>query len=459
MNENIEIESSEDFGEAMAEVKNGLQTYSLGAKQRQQVGEMVRFMHRYAESSQISERDKQYVRSWIERGRHVLERTSRITDALCFRKYVGNMRENEYQAFQQSMGIAVSLGAISHSTNGLSNSYWRETNISLEKFVDQADKVFNSYANDFGMQTWFVLFNLIEALDVSNSSNLLGEYKKIVTDHEPHLIKCMNESPGLQVYAYDLRDQGLISIDVQGVTSSQRSNFPIRTLVYDVLGRLRRSEPTTTSELPNKIPSKKPHLWAIAQAWIRTNHNQPSGVLPYSSGVNLDYLFNKLFATSNKDIVSTTINNRDIQKIRQMDDREIQSRLTKLFESNQFLTETSRVSLEQEKTKAHAGGEISDFDIEVKIADDDTPYYVSFPIKSGVETGGRSVEQLAESNLHQLVRPVVQFKQCAVFPILIAGTSLNLQEVLKSHRSQFNLPIKFIDERLFTRILKAHSLI
>jgi hypothetical protein len=459
MNKNIEIESSESFGEAMAEVKNGLQSYSLGAKQRQQVGEMVRFMDRFADSSEISERDIQYVRSWTKQGRHVLERTSEITDALCFRNYLDNMRENQYQAFQRAMGIAVSLGAISRPANGLSDSYWRETYISLEEFIDQADKVFNIYADDFAIQTWFVLFNLIEALNVKDTSNLLDEYKKLVIDNKSLLSDCIDKSPGLKVYAYDLRDQGLLSIDVQEVTSSQRSEFPIRTLVYDVLGRLRRDESTTISELPSDIPSKKPHLWAISRAWIRTNKNQPSGVLPFSIGVDIDYIFDKLFAATNKSIVSTSINDEDLQKVRRMDDEKIQSMLTTLFESNQFLTKMSRVSLDQEKTKAHAGGEISDFDIEIKIADNDTPYYVSFPIKSGAEAGNQSVEQLAESNLHQLVRPVVQFKQCAVFPILIAGTSLNLQEVLKSHRSQFNLSIKFIDEGLFAQILKANSLI
>jgi hypothetical protein len=456
---NLEIESSEEFGEAMAEVRTSLNSYSLRDKQRQQVGEMVRFMNRYAESSQISARDEQYVRSWIKQGRHVLERASQITDSLCFRNFLNNMQENQHQGFNRAMGIAVSLEAVSHPGNGLSDSFWEETIQSLNKFVSQADRIFDSFAEDYGVQTWFVLFNLIEALNVGDQSELLDQYQELVSKYDSTLTTCIDKSPGLQVYAYDLRDQGLISVGIQKITPSQRSGFPNRTLVYDVLGRLRRGEPTSISELIDSTPSKKPHLWAVARAWIRTNHHKPSGVLPYSHGVDLDYLFNKMVLPTGDDLAQVTLDEDDLQKVRQMDDEEIQSALVRLFASNRFLTETSRVSLDQEKEKSHAGGEISDFDIEIKIEADETPYYVSFPIKSGVEAGNRNVEQLAESNLHQLVRPVIRLKKCAVFPILIAGTSLNLQEVLKSHRSMFNLPIKFIDEELFTRILKINSLL
>ena len=442
----------------MREVRNGLMKFSPPTKQRQRIGEMVRFMSRYADSPKITDRDRHYVSSWVNQGRHSLERASNITDCLCFRNFVDNMQKNEHQAFNRSMGIAVPLQAISHSNNGLPSSYWRETEISLSKFVRQANRIFNSFPDEYGMQTWFVLLNLIEALSDPSAPDLLSDYQRLVSKHESHFLDCTDISPGLRVYAYDLNDQGLISIAVPEISSSQRSGFEPRTLVYDILGRLRREESTTLSELTDAVPAQNAHLWAVARAWNRTYHDEPSGVLPYSHGVDLDYLFDKLFAPEETDLTTVTLNPEDLRKVRKMDDEQIQSALVSLFESNRFLTKTSRVSLSQEQTKAHAGGEISDFDVEVKIADDKSTYYVSFPIKSSAEAGNQTVEQLAESNLHQLLRPTIQFRDCAVFPILVAGTSLNLQEVLKSHRSQFNLPIKFIDEELFGKILKENSL-
>lgn len=52
---------------------------------------------------------------------------------------------------------------------------------------------------------------------------------------------------------------------------------------------------------------------------------------------------------------------------------------------------------------------------------------------------------------------VPDFRRGAVFPILITGVSLNLQEALKEYQSQFRLPIKFIDEELFAKVLKYNS--
>ena len=446
-------------GTESGEVEEALSISSPPPARRQNVGETVRFMRQYEDSSEITDRNRDYADSWIKQGRHILERASKITDSLCFRHYLEEMKENEYQAFTRIMGIAVPLQAISHTDTGVSGSYWRETKISLKKFIPQVNEVFDRHAEEYGIQTWFVLLNLVEALNEPESPNLLKKYQQLVTRHGNSLTECMQTSIGLQAYAYDLSEQGLIQVTVPQLTPCQRSELDSRGLVYDLLGRLRRGESTTTSELSDTTPSKKPHLWAIARSWNRARHDKPSSILPYSRGVDLDSLFTKLFVADDGDLTEVVVESTDLQTVRRMDDEQIQRKLVSLFESNQLLTQTSRVSLSQEQEKAHAGGEISDFDIEVEIEDGRTPYYVSFPIKSHLEAGTHSVRQLSESNLHQLLRPITRFRKGAVFPILIAGVSLNLQEALKEHRSQFNLPIKFVDEELFTKILKHNGLI
>lgn len=278
MNKNNQPNHSAEFEDGMQNIKNGLDKLSPSTKERKQIGEMVRFMNRYANSPQIASQDEKKIKSWVKQGRHILERSSRINDCLCFRNYLQNMNDNKYRAFKRAMGVGVSLQAISHHKSGLTNSYWKETNKSLSEFSNIAMDVFNNYKNKYGIQTWFVLFNVIEALDEPRSPNLLSNYKEVVKMNEEYLLDCMNNSPGLQVYAYDLNSHGLIPAEIPEITASQRSDFETRILCYDLLGRLRRRENTSQSELTDTIPSQNPHIWAIARAWNRSYHDQPSGV-------------------------------------------------------------------------------------------------------------------------------------------------------------------------------------
>jgi len=150
----------------------------------------------------------------------------------------------------------------------------------------------------------------------------------------------------------------------------------------------------------------------------------------------------------------------DVNSVEKMEDEEIKEELVQIFKLNENLDEVEKLTLSQEKTKSHGGGEISDFDLKIS-RNEENDIWVSFPIKSASEANNRRPKKLVQSNLHQILRPFGRFDLCVVFPILITdmnrSTTLNLQEMVKSLNSQQDYPIKIIDKKSFARILKADN--
>ncbi len=454
------LDSTEEFGSAMAAVQKGLKDYNPRPKRQMEIGETVRFLTMYTESSAVCNDDLDFISSWIDEGVHVLKRRLKVTDGLCFRNYQPNMNKNRHQAFHQCMGIALSLDAIARSGLNFDNSFWRETKTSLKEFCNDAIAILQGNNGSKKGQTWFVLFNLLEALATKGDNpELYMQLQNVVESCSGVLQNSINYSDGLHVYADTLQKENIIPVKVPPVTDSDRSNFDVRPTIYDILGQLSRDESVDVTRLPDTEPDSKPHLWAIARAWIRTRNGRASGIIPYSTSRDLDFIFSVLFEPPDSSLSDVTVDDTDLNRVKQLDDDDIQDRLVSLLKSNQALLSISRHTLSQEKEKPHTGAEISDFDIEIRLSNDESSRHVSFPIKSGVESRGKSANQLAEANLHQLLRPLTRFKRGVVFPILIAGASLNLQEFLKSLRSNYNLPLKFIDRETFTRILKANNLL
>ncbi|GAB3676811.1 hypothetical protein [Halopiger thermotolerans] len=467
-------EYREEFGEGMRDVRKVLGKIDPNYEERQDIGELVRFSARASSSDQFSEIETAHLESWITRGQHVLQRSYTMNESLALRNYSSNLRQNPWRARKRGMGIILSLSGIEvrEAKIDRSSSKWRETLKSLNGLARGAPTVLtDENLDDHHGITWFIVLNALEALSsiiqgeghntedeldhaAPTSEELQTQFESIVVDHADLLRSGFEHSTGLQVYAYNLAEQEILPISVGKPDEAEVSSN--RTQIFHTLGKLRREVEVAASDLPESKPSEKPHLWAIARAWMRANIQEPTGVIPFFLRVNIDSVFQEVWNTKESAIQSVSSNQNDLEEVRSMDDEEIQVKLRSIFSNNTSISPTSRATLSQEVNKSHGGAEISDFDIEIDRGDQNS-VFVSFPIKSARETGAKSANKLSEQYLHQILRPFVRFEKCAVFPIIIAAHTLPMNETVKILRNRLDIPIRIIDEELFTQILKHHD--
>jgi len=333
----------------------------------------------------------------------------------------------------------------------------------IEELANDMTSIFSKEGldADHGIE-WFLTFNAIEMLTTvgpfdSNSSYASAQetFLSLVESHADNLRDEMESSPGLQAYAHHLSTQEMIPVSIEEPDAISSN----RTQIYTALNRLARGEDVSLSDLPSELPNDKQPQWGIARAWARAVNGEPSGILPCHGKVNIDEAFRRVWG--NQDAIQrTNVSKENLNTVRSMDDEEIQETLVDFFSSNEYVSSTSKGTLNLEREKAHTGIEISDFDIRIKWGEDNS-LPVSLPIKSGQEAGGKTVDQLAEENLHQLLRPLSRFNSSCVvvFPILIAGHSVNANETMKTFRENLDLPIVPIGKETFTKVLVYNDLI
>lgn len=426
------------------------------------LAETVRFLSNLQGQNILSEKEGRWVDSWIKKCQHVLHLEFEFNLVMTMRYYKRNRHDNPYGAHLPPLAAILTLEAleVSGSKIGRGDTRWKKAGDFIQILADDMDSIFRSASpeSDEGA-AWFITFNAIDFLhSLDGGSEFLSAYEtfiNVVENHQDKLRTEMANSPGLRAYAYDLSTRGVISIEVEEPTGS----LPDRARIYASLNQLSRGEDVSPSYLPNQLPEDKQHLWGIARSWARAIEGERTGILPCHGKLDLDEIFRRVWGNQ-EDIQNTSISDENLETVRTMTDGDIQDSLVGLFQSNDYVTTISKGTLDLERNKAHTGIEISDFDIRIEWGDDNT-LPVSLPIKSAREAKGRTAEQLAEDNLHQLVRPLSRFNSPfgAVFPILIAGHSVNANETMKVIRSNLDLPIVPIGENTFTRILKHNNLI
>jgi hypothetical protein len=426
------------------------------------LAETVRFLSSLQGGGILSEQEGRWVNSWIKKCQHVLHLEFEFNLVMTMRYYKKNRHDNPYGAHLPPLAAILTLEAleVSGSKIGRGDTRWKKAGDFVQVLANDMDSLLHSasHESDEGA-AWFIIFNAIDFLhSLDGGSAFQSAYEtfiNVVEDHQDKLRTEMVDSPGLRVYAHDLSTRGVISAKVDEPTRS----LPDRAQIYASLNQLSRGEEVSPSNLPNDLPEDKQHLWGIARSWARAVEAEPTGILPCHGKLDLDEVFRRVWGDQ-ENIQRTSISDEDLETVRDMTDGDIQDSLVGLFQSNDYVTTISKGTLDLERNKAHTGIEISDFDIRIEWGEDNT-LPVSLPIKSAREAKGRTAEQLAEDNLHQLVRPLSRFNSPfgAVFPILIAGHSVNANEAMNIVRSNLDLPIAPIGERTFTRILKYNNLI
>jgi hypothetical protein len=450
---------SEDFESGLSDVRSILETSWGYTKPKtgeiKALGETVRFLTRFRESQNLSDNEDRFLQTWVDQASDVLIRPFKTGRALNLKYYSSDRGEDRWGEQNKVLASLLSLEAIEIEGPelGRGSTTWDIVVRGIAHLYDEIERGLDRYHDE--EQTgdlYFIIFNTLEVFDVlENPEHLRGDaakFRSLVESYEGDLRNKMNRSPGLKVYTYDLAHRGLISTDVE--------EPPFQGDVFHALGRLNRGESVQPSNIDYN--HRSPHLYAIARAWARVAQNEDSGVIPFYRNIDIDEVYRRVWGDPQQ-IANETISRDQVDTVVSMDDSEIQKHLFEILSTNEKLTQESRSALGQELRKSHTGAEISDFDIEMEL--DDRVVSVSFPIKSGVEAGNKTADKLAEGNLHQIVRPATRFKteRVAVFPILIAGLTLNANETIKTWRSNFDIPIAVIDRDEFTRILLHHGVL
>lgn len=456
-------EEEQEFQEALKPIREILfQKREWNFEDRIKLAETVRFLSKFLEQGNLNDNERGWVDSWIEECQHVLHLGFEFNLVMTMQYYRRNLGKNPYGAHLPPLASIFTLEALETRGSKINrgDTRWEKAGDFILRLADDIDSIFRSSSSDPGDgAAWFITLNAIEFLDSLDDNSAFqsayGTFLQTVEEHEQNLKAEMTDSPGLRAYAHDLYARGILPIEVEEPTG----NLPDKAQIFRSLNRLSRGETVSSSDLPDSLPEDKTHLWGIARAWARDLHGEPTGILPPHGQVDLDEVFRRVWGDQ-KAIQNTNITEDDLSAVRSMKDDDLQDSIVEIFRSNDYVTNISKGTLDLERDKAHTGIEISDFDIEIQWGDD-TTIPVSLPIKSAHEASGRTADQLAEDNLHQVIRPLSRLGSPfgAVFPILIAGQSVNANETMKFVRINLELPIVPIGEKTFARILKHHGLI
>jgi hypothetical protein len=459
----------QEFGQAMADVRQTLSSNgSRKAFKMRKVVESVRYMENLRQDGTLDERDDEWVQSWIERGRHSLDRSLERNIILTLSYYKDNLEENPDAHYPPQAAI-LALKEVEDLTSPKSTR-WKTYLQSFGKLEGQIKKILGGDEPPGGtLGTWYVLFNTLEVLATidrkEDFQSHLDSFNTLVEEYEDELREEMEWHQGLKSYAHDLSQRGIFPLKIDEPVEDR--NLSDKGRLFKILNRLSRGEPVDYTIVPEHPPKHKEHLWGITRAWVRSKNGDSNGILPFYENVDVDEVFRRTWNIDRQSLNQTSITPEDYEIVQQMSDEQIQDTLVKLFEGNSYVTEISRATLRAERNKAHTGIEISDFDIEVKMKDSrrfansERTVQVCLPIKSAQEAGSASVEKLSETNIHQIIRPFDRFgiKTTVVFPILITGWSVNANEYLKTWRSNLNLPIVPIDCDTFANISSHNELI
>lgn len=447
----------EEFESDLSDVRQALQTgfgyTDSGSGNIKAIGESVRFFNRLQQDDALSEREKQYVQTWIDRSKDCLIRPFESGRTLNLAYYSGDRGRDRWGELTKVLASLLSLEAIRgvDSPLSLQDTTWEYVEEGFDHICKETEETLQQFQDSHSTgDVYFVLLNGIEVLDgIKASDDITGYQRKLHTILEKFEDDFRDEiasKKGLHIYSFDLYHRNLIAVDL---------NEPEYTGdAYHALGRLRRGVRIEPSSI--ELKRRSPHLSGIAKAWARAKCGEPSGIVPFYLPLDMEEVYRRVWGDPN-DIESQSVGGSARKKVLAMKDKDVKENLYEILKGNKHLTTASRSSLKKEVEKAHSGAEISDFDIEIEM--DEERISVSMPIKSPAEAGNKNVDKLSEENINQIVRPASRFRteRVAVFPILLSGMTSYSNETLKSWRSNFDFPIVTIDLDEFSKILSFHD--
>jgi hypothetical protein len=281
----------------------------------------------------------------------------------------------------------------------------------------------------------------------------LEEFIKFAGELQTSFNKAFETSPGLRVYAADLVDRVGISIHVGDLPAKLHG----KPGAFLTLMELRMGKIPSTGQLECAHHPSALHLWWIAKAWTRQRVGGTSvGILPFYQRLDVDAVFRLVWGDA-RELCNVPVTTEEMECVLTFKDEDIKKQLYQYFKTHSKVTEFSRTRLPAERDKAHAGGEISDFNIEFITGKGNI--WVAIPIKSGRESRTRSRDKIEQAFVYQFIRPLVNFEtgKTAVFPIILVKPTLNTNEFLSLIRARLQLPILSLDTKTYTQFLKREK--
>lgn len=430
----------------------------LSVEERKILAETAIFLREMKQSIGLCEEEEQFAESWLRQIGHILGREFETSFVLELYYFSQNYKRDPVKTVNRMISLMVSLRAL--ECCGIKLSQWGTVWKYLERDIPYFRRrlkeilVKNDLSNK--VNELFLLFNTIDTLSYIQGSEILhkelGEFIK-VAEQLRSIKKAFDVSPGLKIYATDLTDRLHLSIDIGELPTTMSP----KTRAFLNLMKLRKGVLPSSNEMDSANHPLSLHLWWIAKAWARRLQGEEIvGIIPFCCPIdNIDDIFNVVWG----DLSQISITDEEKKMVLRFNSQKIKQQLYQYFSGHPFVTEYSKTQLSNERDKADAGGEISDFNVEFNIGNE--KIWIAIPIKSGAEVGNQARGKIEQRFLHQFIRPIVMFgsKKVAVFPIIIVKPTLNTTEFLSLLRAHLQLPIRVIDIETYTKFLKREKML
>lgn len=464
MSENSNGNIFNEFNEGFQYVRTILEDQTgqfgnLSVHERNIISETTIFLHNMINQVEINKIETELINSWLRQCRHVLGREFEGNFILRFYYFKKNYHENPASTVESIISLLVSLRALKTYGHKLpiSITSWNYLERDMSNYRETLDEILKEIRPENSVFELFMLLNTIDMIDTINESFILkeelNELIKIAENHQHSFNIAFEISPGLKVYAVDLVNRINLQIDTGEIPSNLSGKSGAFLTLFELKnGIIPSSDQLRLIQHPSCL-----HLWWIANALTKKlNGEEFVGILPFYHNItDIDNVFNLVWGKI-EDLHEIQITEEDIEEVLDYTDQDIKNKLYEYFINHQQITDFSRIHLVEEKDKAHAGGEISDFNVEFNLEND--KIWVAIPIKSGRESKGKKMEQ---TYFYQFIRPLVSFSQknVVVFPIILLKPTLNTHEFLSLVRAHLDLPIIVLNTENFTRFLKRENLL
>lgn len=457
----------EEFYEAfqplwdILENESGNRFGNLTPQKRRVIAETVIFLNEMETHTKLDHSESDFIKTWIKQFVHVLGREFEGNFILRFYYFYKNYKKEPAITIHSMISIVVALRALEVCGFGPTRggTVWGYFERDLPFFRKGLGWILETDSEEGYGDELFLLLNTIELLSIISDSDLLRNecenFIKLANKLQKKFDEAFLISPGLRIYAADIADRIGLTINT-GDNTGTINGKPAAFLALNMLKKDRRPP---TDILDKASRSSSLHLWWIAKAWDRCLAGERRiGVLPFYRRLDVDTISQMVWGDM-RSLYNVPINNDDVDKVLSLSAKEIKQDLYDYFRTHPQITEHSLTRLSAERDKADAGGEISDFNIEIYTGKKNI--WIALPIKSGRECGKRKRSKMEQSYFYQFIRPILNFPldEVAVFPIILVRPTLNSNELLSQIRAHLKLPILVMDIEIFTRILKRGQLL
>jgi hypothetical protein len=434
---------------------------NLNPYARRSIAEAAFILREMAIQINLDDYEANFVQTWIDQFIHVLGREFEGNFILRFYYFYKNYQKDPARTVDSMISIVVALRALEICGHGPTRggTVWGYFERDVPFFRKRLGWILEKDNEEGYCNELFLLLNMIELLYIIKNSTILKEefeeFIKLANWLQKQFDIAFRLSPGLKIYAADMADKIGLTIEIDDIIAIPGG----KPATFLALNILRKGGRPSSHIIDRAQQSSATHLSWIAKAWDRYLAGEHRiGILPFYRRLDIDAVSYMVWGNI-RELYNISINREEIDKALNLSAIEIKQRLYDYFKKHSQITEYSLTRLSAERDKADAGGEISDFNVEIYAGGKNI--WITLPIKSGRESGNRKRDKMEQNYFYQFIRPILSFPldEVAVFPIILVKPTLNSNESLSQIRAHLKLPILVLDIEIFTRFLKREKLL